>query len=401
LSRDLAPGVDDDTLQFATIVTPDADPKARDGMLAVMQQFFSDKNEFIRGGHRPIKSTQRIEYRVTRRWQLHVWQLEGAPESWQKQLERHLAREPVFAVISGIGGADWSPVQRFCEQAKVPCLFPNVDLPVRDDSDFYSVYFSRGVLLDAALLAQTLQERVGASSPGRIVQVFREGDVGRAAARALGADPRLGGAQFVERSVPARGAAALKEALADLRDGDALVLWLRAADLAALPTPIPTHVSVYASGTMGGLENAPLAGEWRAVTRLVYPVELPQQRTVAMTFSRRWFKVRGVPVVDERVQTDTYIRARLSRGAHRKHVESPAGERLLPAAQPGPGPALRVEGRLSRTFRRAEGNRARSRVRLDRSLSALQPRSAQNAARSRFRLALSRPKLPRCARTRS
>src|SRR5262249_5769677 len=39
-----APGVTPAVLHFATIVTPDADPVKRDGMLAVMQQYFVDKN---------------------------------------------------------------------------------------------------------------------------------------------------------------------------------------------------------------------------------------------------------------------------------------------------------------------------------------------------------------------
>jgi hypothetical protein len=58
---------------------------------------------------------------------------------------------------------------------------------------------------------------------------------------------------------------------------------------------------------MGGLENAPLPGPWRPLTRLTYPLDLPDGRRVQMNFPLGWFRVRHIPVVAERVQTDTYL----------------------------------------------------------------------------------------------
>ena len=72
-------------------------------------------------------------------------------------MRERLAREPVFAVISGLAGAEWGPVHDFCEAQKLPCLFPNVDAPVSREGDFYSLYFSHGVLLEAGLIAGELQ----------------------------------------------------------------------------------------------------------------------------------------------------------------------------------------------------------------------------------------------------
>ena len=89
--------------------------------------------------------------------------------------------------------------------------------------------------------------------------------------------------------------------------GDALVLWLRPADLAALPAPPAQAAAVYVSGIMGRLEDAPLPPAWRGVARLTYPFDLPDVRRVRMNFPLGWFKVRHIPVVDERVQTDTYL----------------------------------------------------------------------------------------------
>ena len=68
-------------------------------------------------------------------------------------------------------------------------------------------------------------------------------------------------------------------------------------------------VAVTLAGTllMGNLENAPLPAAWRAVARLTYPLDLPELRKVRMNFPLGWFNVRHIPVVAERVQTDTYL----------------------------------------------------------------------------------------------
>ena len=79
-------------------------------------------------------------------------------------------------MISGIGGKTWEPVHRFCESESLPCLLPNVDLPVVAEKDFYSVYFSRGVLLEADVIAHRLSSAAGSPSPRRILEVFRSGE---------------------------------------------------------------------------------------------------------------------------------------------------------------------------------------------------------------------------------
>jgi len=214
------PGVSDDTLHFATIITPDADPLARRGMLDVLERFFADKNEFLRGGARTIQSnTRAITYRVTRRWQLHVWDLSGPPADWERQLRAKLQAEPVYAVISGLGGKTWEPVHRFCEASALPCLFPNVNLPVDAEQDFYPVYFSKGVLLEAELIAHDLQGRAAALRPARVIQVYRADDIGAAAARTLQENPALRGWK-TELRAWSGGGAELNMVLRDLRPDD-------------------------------------------------------------------------------------------------------------------------------------------------------------------------------------
>jgi len=301
LTADPAPGVSETHLDFATIVTPDADPVARDGMLQVLDQFFSGQNQVIAAEVRPMKATREIMYRVTRRWRLHVWTLSGAPDTWEQQLSAKMAAEPVFAAISGIGAHTWQPIHQFCEDHFIPCLYPNVDMPVVADQDFYTIYFTRGVFLEADLIARALP------AGGRIVLAYRSDDIGSAGARALRERVKDGGSAFVDRPFDGGIQAAAAKLWDEIRPGDRLVLWLRNSDLAALPERLPAGVEVYASGLMAGLENATPPSSWRPRFHLTYPFDLPDQRRVRMNFPLGWFRVKGIPVVNERIQSDTYL----------------------------------------------------------------------------------------------
>ena len=211
-------------------------------------------------------------------------------------------------MISGLGGAHWEPVHRFCEREAIPCLLPNVDLPVVEDGEFYSVYFSQGVLLEARLVAaRILQSNGDPPAPGRIVQVYCDDDIGAAAAARL-REALPPGSRLLD--MPVRhdeGPGALARALARAAAGDTLVLWLRPKDLGALPRPPPALAAVYVSGLMGGLENAPLATAWREVAQITYPYALPDERSLRLNYPLGWFHLRRIPVVNERVQVDTYI----------------------------------------------------------------------------------------------
>jgi len=313
LDRRKVPGVTDSTLHFATVITPDADPVKRRGMLDVMRQFVADRNARQMTPVPAMRSSGKTAYAksmfmVHRRWELHVWELTGPESGWQQQLERHLASEPVFAVISGLGGKSWAPVQSFCERASLPCLFPNVEAPPADaDRDFYSVYFSRGVRLEAELVGKALLEP--AAPVGRVLQVYRAGDSGEEGAATLAALLQTRGIAVSSRVLPADAAPAdaTSAALGNEAGAVAVVMWLRPPDLAALPQAPPTGAALYVSGVMGGLERAPLPALWRAGTHMAYPFDLPEKRRVRVDYALGWIHARHIPLVAEQVQTDTYL----------------------------------------------------------------------------------------------
>jgi hypothetical protein len=305
LSPGAVPGVTDSVLHFATIITPDADPVKRDGMLEVLEKFFADKNRYTRAISPRLRSSHRLMYQVNRHWELHVWQLSGPPDTWQAQLRARLAAQPVFAVLSGLGGRTWEPVHRFCEQEALPCLFPNLDLPVVAEKDFDSLYLSQGVLLEARLMSGELQALRASTGLRRVVQVYRTDDVGTAAAEALAESLAGEGVTVVKRSLS--GERKLATAFRDVERGDALVLWLRADDVARLGAPPPGVSRVLISGQMAGLEQAPLPAAWRTVTAMTYPVDLPDKRRVRVDFPLGWFRIRQIPVVAQQVQVDTWL----------------------------------------------------------------------------------------------
>jgi cytochrome c553 len=315
LDQEQVPGVTATTLHFATIITPDADPVKRQGMLDVFRQFFADRNVRQMVPVPPMLASGKTAYSRTmfmvhRRWELHVWELTGPEATWREQLERRLAAEPVFAVISGLGGRTWAPVHEFCVHAALPCLFPNVDAPPADaDHDVYSIYYSRGVLLEADLIAKGIVESSGGVTAKRAVQVYRAGDSGEAGAARLGTALKQQGIAVsdvvIAHDAPA---AAARDALRGPGgSADAVVLWLRGPDLAALTDSPPAGTAVFFSGLLGGLERAPVPAAWRANAKMAMPFDLPDRRRVRVDYALGWIHGRRIPVVAEQVQTDTYL----------------------------------------------------------------------------------------------
>jgi hypothetical protein len=138
------PGVGPVVLHFATIITPEVEPERRQAMLEVMQKFFAERNSRQMVPSAPMRASGKTQYgrsmfMVHRQWELHVWDLIGPPSTWGEQLDRYLAKEPVLAVVSGLG-RNWAPVHAFCERQRLACLFPNAEVPVDAPGDFFEVY---------------------------------------------------------------------------------------------------------------------------------------------------------------------------------------------------------------------------------------------------------------------
>jgi cytochrome c553 len=310
LSAQNSPGVDEQVIHFATVVQPDVSPVQRRAMLDIMQAFVKDKDANARSEEQRRQAGTMRMYRAYRKWALHVWELKGPSETWGAQLEAYYREQPVFALvggiggIGGIGGAGWRPIHEFSERFEIPAVFPQVDLPVVSGANQYTFYLSKGITLEAEVLAKYLHEQ---GLAGNVVQVYRrEEQAGATAAAALRAALTAGASSVLEdRVVEGRVDEALWRTLYASKPS-AVVLWLGEQDLGPPPAlPKTESPPIYlSSALLGGrrAESAAAAG-WNA--RLVYPSDLSPKHETRLLRSKLWLHNKGIPITDEAVQVNT------------------------------------------------------------------------------------------------
>lgn len=308
LSVEWSPGATQHNIRFATVITPDVDPLRRKTMIDMMQAIVRQKNgstqSAMKGNRRHMTSAAEFVLGTERTWDLDIWELQGAPETWGGQLEEHYRNQPVFALISGVSTSTWQPVHDFCNREKVPCWFPSVDLPVTSPSQ-YAFYFSGGVMLEADVLARHLLDNDG--FPKRLFQVFRDDGAGRAASVEL--EHALEGSSIkVENQVLGADAGSLKALLGKQKAGDVVVYWLRPDDVAALGKLKPVRgVMNFFSSRLADAEHIPLTDAWKPVSHLVYLYELPAKREINLTYFRAWINLHKFPLVDEAMQSEVFF----------------------------------------------------------------------------------------------
>ncbi|MEP7294953.1 MAG: hypothetical protein ABI702_02110 [Burkholderiales bacterium] len=311
LSVQAAPGVTAETVHFATVVQPDTDPKQRQALVDVLQTYLHDRN---RGQRAEIRREQaglvRLQ-RTYREWVLHVWDLSGPRDTWGAQLEAYNRQQPVFAMVSGLGKASWRPIHEFSERFEVPCIFPQVDVPELDAPNFYTVYLSRGMTLEAQALAKYLRD---AGERGPVMQVYRRDEAsatGAAAFREAWA-AGTGTVPLEERVLDETPGGAFWQQLAQPASGATLVLWLKPEDLVqaqtltAAASPVK---AVYLSSSLVDGKRSGIAADAGGRVRLVYPQDAPVARETRLALVKRWLLSNGLALTDEKVQMNAYLAA--------------------------------------------------------------------------------------------
>lgn len=290
-----APGDEADALHLATVATPDAPPGQTETVLGVLRAWSAT----ARPSGKP--------------WRLHVWALTGPPTGWLEQLRAHYRERPVFAILSGTGGAEWDAVHVFCETERVPCLLPALERGPDAPQGGYALYYSLGTGLEARLIAHYLLGAYGGHpAPPRIVQLYADASGERAAAALCAALGTSGGTlQPIERRIDTL---TRRE---DLGAADVLVLWLRPdalAQLTALLPEGPGAPQVFLSALLAPPEATRLPPAWRA--RVIYASlfdDLGLQGEIARLRLRRWLSQRGVDANPStlRAAADAYAAAYL------------------------------------------------------------------------------------------
>ena len=298
-----SPGVESPYVHFASVIAPGIDASRRKIFLDTLRACFDERSPTLRG-----PAGEKGHGAGTQRWQLHVWELEGDPSTWKAQLEKRYAARPVFALLSGLGNDQWEPVHEFCARQSIPCLFPNTDVP-GDGENFYNFYFSRGVMLDARVLARYLMDEASRLGIKRVVQVAGSGRAEAVSAAALRDALAASAIALEQRPFPGPAGDAgqpERHGFEDLGPSDALVLWLRQADLAAFAARLgapPGGSSVFVSGRLVEPERVPLKPAWRNATRLVYPFDPPGRWALRVGFNLEpWLDKHRLPATDKRLQ---------------------------------------------------------------------------------------------------
>lgn len=308
-----SPGATSDSIRFAMVITPDVEADKRKVLIDMMRIAFRQKNgSTMTAKHSGTKrqhmvSAAEMVLGTERTWELDVWELQGSEETWGSQLLEKYQHQPVFALISGTSNSSWQPVHNFCETEQVPCWFPSVDLPVTSPSN-YSLYFSRGVILEAEVLSNHLLNTE--QTRKNLVQIYRDDVVARAAAKSLTLS-LAGSAMTVSDRTISSGTDAvepLRNALSEVKDNDVVMFWLRLDDSAALEKIKPNpSVRYYFSANLADVGRVRLSEDWKSVSKFVYPYELPEQREMNLAYFHTWLNMRKLPLVDEAMQSEAFF----------------------------------------------------------------------------------------------
>ena len=320
LSSSFSPGLTDEELHVATVVSDSVPAEERQAMLAVIEKFFANKNaETRREKKRHDAGPFYQEYRnkAYRRWHLHVWELTGPAAGWAQQLDRYYQQQPVFVILSGMISGGWEPIHRFSKINHIPCLLPNTKLPVVETkNDFYTLYYSKGVFLDAQVIAGQLKRQANAK---KVLQVYRPGTAGVAAGDFLRRELQERDLHDFVLTSDAGSWSLLEKKLQRLQPGQ-LVLWLDAAELEKFSSVVAYRGPCYLSSTMldGALQRIP--EDLKNSAQLIHPYNLPADQKARFLRVSAWMKVNGVPLTAPVIQGQSYYACMLL-NAGLKHMK--------------------------------------------------------------------------------
>lgn len=287
LSSHLSPGVTDNTLSFATIVTDDVTPDDRHAMLASLETLVTINQQTKTQKKLPqfAKMFRMLDTAFFRDISIKTWELKGDPSTWRTQLEAYYQKDPVFAILGGISNQSWQPIHDFCETNQIPNLFPITDLPVISNSDWYTFYASKGYYQEGETAARFLKSnRTGGVSP-KILQIVRSTPQGEALASGFTSAWNDGGHGDLLQTVKIPhdqplDAAELQKLLGHDAP-DTVVIWSGDDVVPTLTGVAPNSKlpQVVVSARYLGMAMTTIPPALRSKVLITYPYRLPQDET--------------------------------------------------------------------------------------------------------------------------
>ncbi|MCA1779611.1 MAG: hypothetical protein LC637_09560 [Xanthomonadaceae bacterium] len=315
LSIEISPGVSDDYVEIATILHTDVPRGERDAIVGVMDSFVEWYNDRTLGdlalsGHSIYGSS--LYTRYSRLYNLNVWEISGPSDTWADQLQAHYDRHPVFALVSGKVPGDWSEIGKFSDRLELPTLFPITDVPHElPDLGGYTVYFNRGVYLEAEIMLEWLNEQEG----DRVVQLFEDTPESRKSAAHFEEVAQRRAADLSVASLQVEDLAAGK---ASLPEGvDHLIVWQNNPDASQLAQWQSRSGATHVLLPDDAVEVLAQAPDAEGIEGLLfsYPRVLDQEYYPERYRARGWLNSRGLDFEASRVQFSTLYAMMMFRDA--------------------------------------------------------------------------------------
>ena len=286
LSPEFSPGVTKTTLRFATVVTENVRKEEREAMLTPLESYVRGRNSKAKTFESRVKYGFYAEWMdlAYRRLELDIWELKGPPETWRSQLEEYYRKGPVFALLGGITNGTWKPVHDFSEAQRIPCLLPITDDPVISETDWYTLYFSKGFYQEGEAAARFLGSTKNLQADMNVLQIFRETGEGRALSAGFQETwQKLGHKPPVNRILRA-GETITTDFLQQLAAAEkpaAILLWV-GPEAVRLLEGIPANANLpdmlFLSATMLEQKLKSLPEPLRDITYITYPYALPADK---------------------------------------------------------------------------------------------------------------------------
>ncbi len=306
LSTGLESGVTETELRFATVIAGEVAGEDREAMLGPLRAFVS-RWRISRNMERMSRRdafVQEGESRGLRKITLSVWELKGPVDTWRAQLEEQYRKAPVFALLGGISSGDWEPIHRFCEDRKIPAIFPVTDFPVISDTDWYTLYLSRGLYQEGETAARYLNSSSDAAPDRSVVQVFRKDRAGLALAKAFRETWKDLGRSAVEDFAVEKDQQLTPrfwENILDRKKPASIVLWLNPSDIPDLGRVAkqgsrPALIILSSSLLKKDLYSLP--EEARAFVYVTYPYTLPRESQPYKASIETSLKINNIPMTN-------------------------------------------------------------------------------------------------------
>ncbi len=313
LSSEVSPGVDKQYkfIRFATVIAGEVAVDDRKEMLAVLDAIIEHHNRNAKKKNRRQNLgsvTREADFNYPM-FSLSRWELRGPESTWAAQLDEYYRKEPVFALLGGISATGWSPVHEFCERNRIPGLLPVTDLPVVSESDWYTLYFNKGVYQEGDAIARYLSVNMGSVDDGKVLQIVEDSPLAKAAAKGYSVAWKELGRRTTETLLLKPGEQVSHELLkmiAEQKKAEIIILWTSGNTVNALEAFTRSDNGfrkLFVSSTLLRKDFRSLPEKARDFIFISYPYRLDEGNDLYTVNSKSWLKKRNLPISDKRIAT--------------------------------------------------------------------------------------------------